>query len=253
MNKIKNKIFLLILALTVLVSCSNIKNSRNDLQNTQNIEHNLKNAFSSNEDPWEPLNRRIYYFNYVLDKYLVLPITDTYKLVTPDFVENRVTNFFRNIGVLNTTANAALQAKGRKSMKALARFTINTVLGLGGIFDVASHMGLPKPYEDFGLTLAHYGVPRGPYLILPLFGPSYLRDTFGLAAETVIKRQLDPYRHMELFDLNSLEVAALQGIDKRKNTSFRYYSTTSPFEYEYLRFLFSKYRRLQEDTGVKMF
>lgn len=253
MNKSKNKILLIILALLIFISCSNVKTVETNLKNNQNIESQLNNSFASNEDPWEPLNRRVYYFNYVLDKYLVLPITDTYKFITPDFIENRVTNFFRNIGVLNTTANAALQTKGRKSMRALARFTINTVLGLGGIFDVASHMGMPKPYEDFGLTLAHYGVPRGPYLVLPLLGPSYLRDTFGLVAETAIKKQMDPYRHMELFDLNSIEVTALQGIDKRKNTSFRYYSTTSPFEYEYLRFLFSKYRKFQEETGVKMF
>ena len=176
---------------------------------------------------------------------------NTYKFITPDFVENRVTNFFKNAKVLNTMANSAFQLKGRKSMRALGRFTMNAVLGLGGLFDVASKMGMPKPYEDFGLTLAHYGVGRGPYLVLPLLGPTYLRDAFGMGADSVIAGQTDIYNKMELFSTSSAPVTALRGIDMRKNIDFHYYQTNSPFEYEYVRYLYGKYRGIQEAASEK--
>jgi len=119
-------------------------------------------------------------------------------------------------------ANSAFQLKGRKSMRALGRFTMNTVLGLGGLFDVASKMGMPKPYEDFGLTLAHYGVGK-----------------------------IDIYNRMELFSTSSVPVTALRGIDMRKNIDFHYYQTNSPFEYEYVRYLYGKYRGIQEAASEK--
>ena len=143
-------------------------------------------------------------------------------------------------------ANSAFQFKGRKSMRALGRFTINTVLGLGGLFDVASKMGMPKPYEDFGLTLAHYGVGRGPYLILPILGPTYLRDAFGMGVDSVAAGKTDIYRRMDLFNSSNVGLTALRGIDMRKNIDFQYHQTNSQFEYEYVRFLYSKYRGIQE-------
>ena len=176
---------------------------------------------------------------------------NTYKFITPDFVENRVTNFFKNAKVLNTMANSAFQLKGRKSMRALGRFTMNTVLGLGGLFDVASKMGMPKPYEDFGLTLAHYGVGRGPYLVLPLLGPTYLRDAFGTGVDSAIAGQTDIYNKMELFSTSSAPITVLRGIDMRKNIDFHYYQTNSPFEYEYVRYLYGKYRGIQEVASEK--
>lgn len=258
----KNKAKLFILVLVFIFSgCSNIK--ENTAINNKKIEDissyleqksgTLDEYFGVNEDPWERFNRRVYYFNYNVDKYALLPVVRTYRFITPLFVQDRVTNFFRNIKGINTTANSLAQLKGRKAMRAIARFAINTVFGLGGIFDVASKMGMPKPYEDFGLTLAHYGVPRGPYLILPLLGPSYLRDVVGMGAESLTTKAADPYRHMELFKINSAPVTVLSGIDKRKNVKFEYYGTNSPFEYEYVRFLWSRYRKLQEETGVQFF
>lgn len=266
-NKINNKINLfLVIAMLVFTSCTALKENNNLSQNSVNIEQtdninninyektgDLEKYFGSNTDPWESFNRRVYYFNYTADKYALMPIVRTYKYITPVFVQNRVTNFFRNLKGISITANSAAQFKGRKAMRALARFAINTVFGIGGMFDVASKMGMPKPYEDFGLTLAHYGVPRGPYLILPLFGPSYLRDAFGLGVETAVIRGGDPYRNMELFSVNSIPATALNGIDKRTNVKFEYYGTNSPFEYEYIRFLWNRYRTLQEETGVQFF
>lgn len=252
-NNIKNRknYFFIIFLILIFSSCTNnevINKSRD-----KKIETSRVSNFSSENDPFESLNRRIYYFNYLADTHVLTPVVNAYKFVTPDPAEKGVTNFFRNIRFLDTAANATLQLKGRKAMRAIARFTINTIFGLGGLFDVASEMGLPRPYEDFGLTLARYGVPKGPYLVLPFLGPSYLRDSFGLALESLVRYQIDPYRNMVLFSLEHPAVTSLMLIDKRKNVKFRYYQTSSSFEYEYIRYLYNKYRTLQEETGVNMF
>ena len=247
--KIKKLLLLSILSLS-LVSCANTNDVNINTANTETsnvaVVSEEKNFMADEYDPWEPFNKRMYYFNYQIERLLITPIVNTYKFITPDFVENRVSSFFKNAKVLNTMANSAFQLKGRKSMRALGRFTMNAVLGLGGLFDVASKMGMPKPYEDFGLTLAHYGVGRGPYLVLPLLGPTYLRDAFGMGADSVIAGQTDIYNKMELFSTSSAPVTALRGIDMRKNIDFHYYQTNSPFEYEYVRYLYGKYRGIQE-------
>ena len=105
---------------------------------------------------------------------------------------------------------------------------------------------MPKPYEDFGLTLAHYGVGRGPYLILPILGPTYLRDAFGMGVDSAMAGKTDIYKRMDLFNSSNVGLTALRGIDMRKNIDFQYHQTNSPFEYEYVRFLYSKYRGIQE-------
>ena len=174
--KIKNILSISALSFALVACSSTETKSTSNLskENTNISQIKTGNFISDVYDPWEPFNRRMYYFNYQVERLVVSPVINTYKFITPDFVEHRVTNFFKNIKVLNTLANSTLQMKGRKSMRALGRLTINTILGLGGIFDVASKMGMPKPYEDFGLTLAHYGVKRGPFLVLPFFGPTNL-------------------------------------------------------------------------------
>ncbi len=250
-RKNQNKYLFLIFLIFIFSSCSNTAKSRKDLIIDKKVEK-ISN-FSPEKDPLESLNRRVYYFNYLADKYALTPIVDIYKFITPDPVEKGITNFFRNVKFLDTAANATLQLKGRKAMRSVARFTINAIFGIGGLFDVASKMGLPKPYEDFGLTLARYGVPKGPYLVLPFLGPSYLRDAVGLALNSTMKPQIDPYSRMSLFALNDREIMGLMLVDKRKNIKFNYYQTGSPFEYEYIRYLYYKYRTLQEETGVSMF
>ncbi len=192
-------------------------------------------------DPWESWNRRVYHFNYGFDKYIFVPIVEGYQKITPDFVQHRVSNFFDNTKNMSSLGNALAQTKGRKALRSLGRLSINTVLGLGGLFDVASALGMPKPYEDFGLTLAHYGVPRGPYLILPLLGPSYLRDAFGMVVDAKLAS------NMEL-SLPKTYTVPLSAIDKKSRVPFRFYGTNSPFEYEYVRFLYKKYRTVQEET-----
>ena len=250
--KIKKLLLLSILSLS-LVSCANTNEVKTANTETSDVVVTTteKNFMADEYDPWEPFNKRMYYFNYQIERLVITPIVNTYKFITPDFVENRVSNFFKNAKVLNTMANSAFQLKGRKSMRALGRFTMNTVLGLGGLFDVASKMGMPKPYEDFGLTLAHYGVGRGPYLVLPLLGPRYLRDAFGMGVDSVIAGQTDIYNKMELFNTSSVPVNVLRGIDLRKSIEFHYYQTNSPFEYEYVRYLYGKYRGIQEAASKK--
>ncbi len=254
--KIKNLLLLSILSLT-LISCTNINevNTSNiDSSEASNVVYANpgENNFIGDEyDPLEVFNRRMYHFNYQIEKMVITPVVNTYKFITPDFVENRITNFFKNTKVLNTMANSAFQFKGRKSMRALGRFTINTVLGLGGLFDIASKMGMPRPYEDFGLTLAYYGVGRGPYLILPILGPTYLRDAFGMGVDGAIAGKVDIYHRMDLFNSSNAGLSVLRGIDMRKNIDFHYHQTNSPFEYEYVRFLYNKYRGIQETTSKK--
>lgn len=134
----------------------------------------------SKDDPWEGFNRTVYTFNDKLDQYALKPVAQGYVKVTPKPVQDSVTNFFANIGDVYNVANNLLQLKIADAVSDLMRIVINTVFGVGGLFDVATLAKLPKHNQDFGLTLGHYGVPPGPYLVLPLFGPSTVRDGVGL-------------------------------------------------------------------------
>lgn len=196
-------------------------------------------------DPWEGMNRRIYTFNYYFDRYFFLPVVETYRFVTPDFAEKKVTNFFGNLGQSNVMVNSLAQGKGRKFMRSLGRFSMNSILGVFGIFDVATKLDMPREHEDFGLTLAHYGVSDGPYLILPILGPSNLRDGAGILTGFLTSQYTAPYNYIGSIDTSNPVVMGLQSIDSRKRNSFRYFETGSPFEYEYLRFFYREFRDLQ--------
>ena len=128
-------------------------------------------------DPNENLNRKTHAFNETLDKYIARPAAKVYTNTVPDPVERGVVNFFSNLDELTNIANSLLQAKFGQAANDTGRFLINSTLGIGGLFDVASRAGLPKGEgEDFGQTLGAWGVSEGPYLMLPLVGPSTLRD-----------------------------------------------------------------------------
>ena len=129
-------------------------------------------------DPWEGLNRKIFAFNDTLDKYALKPIAEGYQWITPDPVEDGVSNVFSNLWELTTIANDLLQFKFGQAASDTGRFLVNSTVGLLGIFDVASHMGLEKHQEDFGQTLGYWGVEPGPYIVAPLFGSFTLRDGF---------------------------------------------------------------------------
>lgn len=130
-------------------------------------------------DPLEPMNRAVFGFNDKVDQAVVKPAATLYQNVTPALVRQGVSNVFANISDFWSTVNNILQAKPEAATDSFFRFTTNTLWGLGGIFDIATDMGIPKHRENFGRTLGHWGVAPGPYLVLPLFGPSSVRDTAG--------------------------------------------------------------------------
>lgn len=135
-------------------------------------------------DPIEGWNRGVQKFNDKLDDYVMKPLATGYKTVTPNVVDRGVTNFYSNVDDIGVVANDLLQFKMSQSGKDFGRFLINTTIGLAGFIDVASKMNLPKHDEDFDQTLGKWGVPSGPYLVLPLLGPSTPRGVFGLAGDT---------------------------------------------------------------------
>lgn len=135
-------------------------------------------------DPLEPLNRGIYQFNDAVDTGVIKPVAEAYVEVTPSLVRTGVRNFFGNLADLWSFVNAGLQARPQEAVENLARFNVNTLLGFGGVLDIASEMGIRRTRLDFGQTLGRWGVPSGPYLVLPLLGPSTVRDTTGIVVES---------------------------------------------------------------------
>ena len=139
-------------------------------------------------DPWESMNRSVYNFNEVLDDIALKPAAKAYTAVLPSPVRTGIHNFLGNLGDVWSMVNSALQLKGQATFETFVRINVNTLLGLGGVLDVATEMRLEKRKEDFGQTLGHWGVKPGPYIVLPIFGPSTLRDT--LATPLDIKADL---------------------------------------------------------------
>ncbi|MCK9816729.1 VacJ family lipoprotein [Pseudomonas sp. MAFF 302046] len=144
------------------------------------------------DDPWESVNRPIFTFNDTVDTYALKPLAQGYQAVTPQFLEDGIHNMFRNIGDVGNLANDLLQAKPRAAGVDTARLLMNTTLGLAGFFDVGTKMGLQRNDEDFGQTLGYWGVGSGPYVMLPLLGPSTLRD----APSKYVDSYTEPYRYM---------------------------------------------------------
>jgi phospholipid-binding lipoprotein MlaA len=134
-------------------------------------------------DPLEPMNRVIFTVNDKVDQAVAVPIAKGYQKVTPQPIRQAISNFFSNIGDLDNFANSMLQLHITEAFETLMRFTMNSVFGIGGLIDFATPAGLPKHKQDFGLTLGRWGVPSGPYLVLPLFGPSSFRDSIGFAVD----------------------------------------------------------------------
>jgi len=192
-------------------------------------------------DPFETFNRASYRFNARFDEYVYLPALSGYQYVTPDLVETGISNIFDNLDDIRTLLNQVLQIKLLDGLKTGARFITNSTIGLFGIFDVASYFKMPKYDEDFGQTLGFYGVSSGPYLVLPVMGPSSVRDGFGDLTDgmTVSSLLIKDHRDRQLVSYS------LRFLDERGKTSFRYYQTGSPFEYELVRLLYSTKRELE--------
>ncbi len=135
---------------------------------------------SNPKDPYEKFNRSMFAFNDAVDEAALKPAATAYKAVLPSFVQTGVNNFFGNLSDVWTAANNLMQGKGSQGMSDASRVVMNSTFGVVGLFDIASELGLQKHNEDFGQTLGYWGVPAGPYVMLPLLGPSTVRDTAGL-------------------------------------------------------------------------
>ena len=154
---------------------------------------NVANASEAGDpDPWIALNQKMQKLNDTADRIVLKPVATAYTKVLPRFVRTAIRNAFANIGDIDNSVNNLLQGKPLASLSDLGRVAINTTLGIGGLFDPASGLGLRRHEESFGQTLSVWGVPQGPYLVLPLLGPSTVTDTVARPVGTV----LDPLRYL---------------------------------------------------------
>ena len=161
-------------------------------------------------DPNEAFNRGVWSFNQAADKAVVKPVTSVYRAVTPAPARRGITAVLRNLSEPFSMVNALLQGKPDRAFNSLGRFIINTTIGVGGLADHATDLGLPPTREDFGQTLHHWGAKNSPYLVLPLIGPSTIRDGVGTAVQLVA----DPAQVItqDVVGMNGTERAALTGV-----------------------------------------
>jgi len=185
-------------------------------------------------DPWEGMNRRVFWFNLKADKYVLRPAATGYDYVLPGKVQNSIHNLLENASSPVTFANDLLQGEFKQSGVTLGRLIANSTVGVGGLFEVADHIGLPKHKSDFGQTLALWGASQGPYMMLPLLGPSNVRDGFGSSVDVF----LDPLTYVYFFHdidyggvaqrtLSAIDFRAanMAQIDELQATSVDYYAT----------------------------
>lgn len=146
------------------------------------------------DDPFEPFNRKIHKFNMTIDRTLLKPPVKLYRALLPAFVRKGINNFYNNLDMIPTVVNDLLQAEGVWAIKDTWRFAINSTLGVGGFFDFAQHCSLPLHYNDLGLTFAKWGNQHSPYLVIPLLGPSTLRDGAGILFQFAL---YSPYVYLQ--------------------------------------------------------
>lgn len=194
-------------------------------------------------DPIEGTNRGIYKFNAKFDRYIFLPIVDGYDFVVPDYVDDRISSFFSNLGEFGNVTNSALQGKPDKAFTGIGRFAVNSTVGLLGLYDPASEIGIKEHTEDFGQTLGAWGVGPGAYIVLPVLGPSSVRDTVGMVADAVAFSLVVP-NHIEDETAYKVVQYGIKPVNTRANNDFRYHESGSPFEYEFVRFVTTEGRRL---------
>jgi phospholipid-binding lipoprotein MlaA len=197
-------------------------------------------------DPWERVNRFTYRFNARFDEAVFLPVSNGYRRV-PSPVRTGVHNFFGNLAEVDSVVNYTLQGRLGRGVRSLGRFVINSTIGIGGLFDFATKFHLAHQPTGFGTTLSKWGMHPGPFLVIPILGPSTLREAVGLLGDygtTYVINLANLYRGDQAWGLG-----VLNAVDQRSNVSFRYYSTGSPFEYDAIRFLYVR-KLLLEDEGL---
>jgi phospholipid-binding lipoprotein MlaA len=206
------KVLLVVMAVTVLGGCASTPPTAEMI---------------ANNDPWEPMNRQTLALNGKIDHYFVIPTVGVYFFLVPDRGRRAVHNFLQNLSAPTVFVNDVLQGETKRASQTAGRFLINSTVGLGGFFDPAqTHFHIPFHGEDFGQTLAVYGVPEGPYLIAPFFGPQPPRDGVGFVVDAVV---LDPFNYVHfkqhlwwdagryyftLLDLRGQTYQTVQGIQR---------------------------------------
>ena len=185
---------LLIFVMLFLTACSQ----------SNNIIYNASST--SSFDPYEKTNRHIFKFNAGLDKHFVKPVATAYKAITPEVVDHSVSNFFNNLDDVGSAINSLLQFKPGPALVDTERVLFNSTVGIGGLFDVASTLGMERYEEDFGQTLAHWGVKSGPYIMLPFLGPSTVRDATAKLTVDILTNPAHYHdESLALFALNKLD------------------------------------------------
>jgi phospholipid-binding lipoprotein MlaA len=167
-------------------------------------------SVSSLSDPFEPVNRKIFAFNEAVDKAVLRPVAKGYQKLVPEPMRIGIRNIFANVGDAWSFANNVLQAKPVEATEDFMRVSINTVLGIGGLLDIATPAGLPRHNEDFGQTLGAWGVKPGPYIVLPILGPSNARDSVGF----LVDRSANPLTYLDPMALRN-SVTGLKVVDTR--------------------------------------
>ncbi len=231
----KNHILVALILLTTVLS-TGCTSGRGPTTDTREGLHDIY-------DPWEPMNRHIYRFNANFDKYVFIPVVEGYRFVLPQFVRTGISNIFDNIGETTIIVNSILQFAPIKTAKSIARLTVNSTVGIGGFFDVAQFWKLPGEDEDFGQTLGFYGVGPGPFFVIPILGPSSLRDAGG----QLVDRAMISVPLMLWVPASSPYTSGaglLEAIQTRDDLTFSY-GELGPFEYNLIRGLYLEYRKLQ--------
>ena len=198
-------------------------------------------------DPLERLNRFTYRFNARFDEAIFLRASNVYRYI-PSPVRSGVHNLFGNLTEIDSVINYVLQWRLKLGVRSLGRFVINSTIGVGGLFDVATKLNLTGAPTGLSATLGTWGMHPGPYLVIPLLGPSTFRDGIGYLGDYGTSYAIDIaklYRGGVSWALGTVD-----SVDLRSNVNFRYYSTGSPFEYENIRFLYVR-KRLIEDEGLR--
>ena len=204
-------------------------------------------------DSLEPFNRRMYAFNTQLDRKVIYPASRVYATVVPKPLRKGISNFYNNFKEIPTFVNSVLQLKPGKAANALGRLVVNSTAGLLGVVDVAKNIGLKSDPETMGDTLGHYGVGTGSYLILPVSGPSTIRDAVGTAADTAMESAARGVVEEKLFfdtgvfdkNIYGFTRPVVTGLNARSMFNLRYGDLNSPFEYDLVKDLYYNYRKIQ--------
>ncbi len=200
----------------------------------------LSGCGSNRADPFEPVNRFIFGFNGALDRYAVKPAADIYVKVMPWQIRNGIGNFFKNLVYLNVIANDFLQGDVDQGLRDAARMGVNTTVGIAGVFDVATGWGLPANQNDLGITFGKWGFAPGPYLVLPLFGPSTLRDSPSYLMEAVLIPLF--WFDIPCYVTAPMTVTGIVDARARSDFIFRFRDETALDPYVFTRAAFLQYR-----------